>query len=383
MSGLHKTVPVALLLAAVTTTSASTAAPRPDPVASPNGLSGMAPIASEFDIMTRLQKSWGHGRPAKSSGKDPVGAFRMLCGAGVVKDVDNIVAFGRRSPHTHQIAGNEGTTPTSTYRDLRTSGSSSCGNEANRTNYWMPVLLNGRGQIVQPDYLLLYYKRRPLSDPKCQGFNDALRAQGRCVPLPNGLRMIAGYDFATGKSSGLHFSCSGGPDRKTKRNLEDLQAACPADKPFVATVVFPSCWDGKNLDSPDHRSHMAYPGYGSRGWSKCPSSHPYVIPRLEQKYRYSQAPGEIYSYASDAQVPGIKRGATGHGDFFEAWDPVAKRMFEEHCLNQRLNCSGGDLGNGWQIKNAARPRYGWKNPKRLVGAGDAARQGSHHAGHAH
>jgi len=29
------------------------------------------------------------------------------------------------------------------------------------------------------------------------------------------------------------------------------------------TVTFPSCWDGKNLDSPDHRSHVAYPASGT------------------------------------------------------------------------------------------------------------------------
>src|SRR5690606_26323429 len=26
-----------------------------------------------------------------------------------------------------------------------------------------------------------------------------------------------------------------------------------------AQVFFPSCWDGVNLDSPDHQSHVAYP----------------------------------------------------------------------------------------------------------------------------
>jgi hypothetical protein len=31
-----------------------------------------------------------------------------------------------------------------------------------------------------------------------------------------------------------------------------------------------------------------------------------------------------------------------------------------------LNCSGGDLGNGWQIRGAAQPSYGWTNPNRLV-----------------
>lgn len=373
-----------MLLFTVLAAPTSAATPQRDGLASPHGVTGMAPIASEFDIKSRLQPSWGHGKPAKSNGKDPVGAFRMLCGAGLVKDVDNIVAFGKPSPHTHQIAGNEGTTTTSTYRDLRTSGASSCGNEANRTNYWMPAMLNGKGQIVQPDYLLLYYKRRPLSDPKCQGFNDNVQAQGKCVPLPNGLRMIAGYNFDNPKkSAGLHFNCTGGPDSGNKKDLESLQATCPVNKQFIATVLFPDCWDGKNLDSPDHRSHMAYPSYGPRGWLKCPASHPYVIPRLEQKYVYSQAPGERYSYVSDAAVPGVKPGTTGHGDFFEAWDPVAKQMWEDHCLNQHLNCSGGDLGNGLQIKGGDKPRYGWKNPKRLVDLPASMRQQNGHSQHGH
>jgi hypothetical protein len=28
-------------------------------------------------------------------------------------------------------------------------------------------------------------------------------------------------------------------------------------------VIFPDCWDGRHLDSPDHKSHMAY----SRNWT--------------------------------------------------------------------------------------------------------------------
>lgn len=38
-------------------------------------------------------------------------------------------------------------------------------------------------------------------------------------------------------------------------------------------MFFPSCWDGVNLDSADHKSHMAYPiqNYNS---GDCPASHP-------------------------------------------------------------------------------------------------------------
>jgi hypothetical protein len=48
-----------------------------------------------------------------------------------------------------------------------------------------------------------------------------------------------------------------------------------------ANVYFPTCWDGKNLDSPNHRSHVAYPADGNlNGGAVCPASHPVRIPQL-------------------------------------------------------------------------------------------------------
>jgi hypothetical protein len=41
------------------------------------------------------------------------------------------------------------------------------------------------------------------------------------------------------------------------------------------------CWDGVNLDSPDHKSHVTYPINGSfEGGSPCPASHPVRLPQL-------------------------------------------------------------------------------------------------------
>jgi hypothetical protein len=44
-----------------------------------------------------------------------------------------------------------------------------------------------------------------------------------------------------------------------------------------------SCWDGKNLDSPNHKDHVAYPSAGPSTFlstGNCPSSHPVKIPQL-------------------------------------------------------------------------------------------------------
>jgi len=54
---------------------------------------------------------------------------------------------------------------------------------------------------------------------------------------------------------------------------------CPGG--IRASIVFPPCWDGKNLDSPDHRSHMAYsPGNAVLANANCPSTHPVRVPQL-------------------------------------------------------------------------------------------------------
>lgn len=43
-------------------------------------------------------------------------------------------------------------------------------------------------------------------------------------------------------------------------------------------IMFPSCWDGKNTDSEDHQSHVAYPDMVMSG--NCPKSHPVSVPGL-------------------------------------------------------------------------------------------------------
>ena len=41
------------------------------------------------------------------------------------------------------------------------------------------------------------------------------------------------------------------------------------------------CWDGKNLDSPDHTSHVSYPASGTfESNGPCPATHPVKLPQL-------------------------------------------------------------------------------------------------------
>jgi len=59
---------------------------------------------------------------------------------------------------------------------------------------------------------------------------------------------------------------------------------CPGG--IRSNILYPTCWDGVNLDSPDHKSHVAYPKNGpalftgSSVGGDCPSTHPVKIPQI-------------------------------------------------------------------------------------------------------
>jgi hypothetical protein len=79
---------------------------------------------------------------------------------------------------------------------------------------------------------------------------------------------------------------------------------CPGG--IRATVIFPSCWDGKNLDSPDHRAHMAFPPgmVGGLAGDKCPSTHPVRVPQVMYEVMYdTSGPFSDPKYFTDGKQP--------------------------------------------------------------------------------
>jgi hypothetical protein len=244
------------------------------------------------------------------------------------------------------------------------------GQTVNRSAYWMPALLDGKGNVVRPDFVSIYYKQRPASDPIV---SNPLHASymGQAVPLPNGLRFIFGWDptgVNSAKTGAAYFNCQGPSARSGHyATLPTALANCPAGNQLGAVIEAPNCWDGKRLDSSDHRSHVAYAS------GKCPTTHPYVIPAFTMGAWYSVERSDdtsLWELSSDHMAPGQPKGYTFHADWFGAWDNTVQSMWWQNCINKLLNCSGGDLGNGKQLKGAQQPIYNgipmWKNPQRLV-----------------
>ena len=78
---------------------------------------------------------------------------------------------------------------------------------------------------------------------------------------------------------------------------------CPGG--IRATVTFPTCWDGKNLDSPDHSSHMAYTSSGDRVLARaaCPASHPVRVPELMYEINWDTRPFNDAKYFQGGKQP--------------------------------------------------------------------------------
>jgi hypothetical protein len=335
-------------------------------------------IPSNFDVTTTLTASWGSGEIPVSNAPDIVGAFRFICGAGQLSYDDPIVFPGQAGrSHLHQYYGNTAANANSTFANLRASGDSTCNNmgngtAANRSAYWMPAMLDGKGNVIQPDYVQTYYKRIP-QGADCNPATNP-NAQGICTTIPNGLKFIFGYDMINNRASAYpgHFHCEGaGAQTVVTSSISQQVAYCKPGSLLVALIDTPKCWDGKNLDSADHRSHLSDMVRNSAtNWvAKCPSTHPFLIPQFTLGVHYTVASGDDLSQwrlSSDEMHPELPHGSTFHADYFEAWDVAVKAMWTGNCIDKLLNCSGGDLGNGKQLKGAAAPAYGWRNPNRVV-----------------
>lgn len=324
-----------------------------------------------------------------SAAPDVVGAFRFLCGPGQLSYDDPIVYPGQPgAAHLHQFFGNLGANAHSTYASLRQSGDSTCQNSLNRSAYWMPAMLDGKGHAVRPDWVSIYYKRRPKSDPFC-----TTAAKG-CVGIPRGLRFVFGWDQTRPSEpqpeNAVHtnFKCVQGWDPVTPsyRDMGELMKGCKPGQWLNASISTPECWNGVDLDTPNHRSHLADMVRNvNTGKSACPRSHPYIIPQFTMGVAFSIETGdkpELWYLSSDMMLPPSLRrpGASFHSDYFEAWEDNIRLRWETACLDKMLNCSDGDLGDGHILSRGKHYPQRQVSP-RLVAIPTNAQVGTDH-GHA-
>jgi hypothetical protein len=217
--------------------------------------------------------------------------------------------------HAHTFLGNSSTNAASTNASLLANSSTTCTPAEDLSAYWIPSLLQN-GTVVDPSGVTVYYGSR-LADPS------------RTQPFPPGFRMIAGDAKLQVPSSGNQFWCAG-PGGEIGRSADGNWPICATTADLTYQLVFPDCWDGVHLDSPNHKDHVGPVGPDGT----CASGlFPVTIPSV--------------SFVIDYPVHGSSAGfalASGmassmHGDFMNAWQPAALAARVRNCVDQGVKCN--------------------------------------------
>lgn len=212
--------------------------------------------------------------------------------------------------HLHQFFGNTSTDSSSTLESLL-GADTTCQKKLDRAAYWVPALYDG-DEVVTPTKSTAYYRVAPGVDAT------------RIEAFPPGLKIIAGDADAKRPQSAdlVGWGCG------TSTIQSTTPPVCPVSAPLRAVITFPDCWDGVNIDSPDHRSHMTNSTAGL-----CPESHPVHVPQLTFAITYPiSGDGHDLSLASGPIE-------TLHSDFINSWHQDSLEEEVGNCLRRDITCS--------------------------------------------
>lgn len=241
------------------------------------------------------------------------GSFQVACRSSHANFDDPIVYPGKPgAAHHHDFFGNTTTDAHSTRANLA-GKPTTCSRPGDKAAYWTPSLYND-GKRVKPDRLIAYYRTTRIKDV------ETIKA------FPRGLRMIAGDHMASAarpqSTRYVNWKCGDGLD-----GTATPPARC--GDLLRLRVEFPNCWDGRNLDSANHKSHMTYAPSSGRG---CPSSHPIAVPSLHLNF-YWKVRGPLRNV--ELSSGGVH---SAHADFFNSWRQKAQKRLVRQCLNRSMVC---------------------------------------------
>ncbi|MEU1511718.1 DUF1996 domain-containing protein [Streptomyces sp. NPDC005811] len=315
------------------------------------GQAGNGPVAGDYVDIRTVPASL-HLDPRSGPSR---GTFVTSCGVnenGLFNSDNVIVAPGvsNGAHHFHDYIGNQSNTAFASDDDLA-NAETSCVDQGDKSTYYWPVLRlqNGTeeqdakspgggiegnaGEIVTPKDVTLTFVGNPVS---------------KVTEMPRLLRIITGdaKAFVNGPgNANASWSCTGFEERQ----LKDKYPLCPSGSDVVRTFRFQSCWDGSNIDSANHRTHVAFAAPNGT----CPTGFE-AIPQLVQRIVYdvdapSLADGgrTVPLFAVDSFPEQLHKPVTDHGDFINVFDEgLMKQMVD--CINESRNCGvgTGDDGSG-------------------------------------
>ncbi|MGW2485884.1 DUF1996 domain-containing protein [Streptomyces sp. NPDC001606] len=310
------------------------------------GQAGNGPVVSDYADITAVPPAAPD--PARRPGASR-GSFSSDCGVdaeGLFNSDNLIVAPGVSdgAHHVHDYIGNQGNNAFASDADLA-KARTSCADQGDRSSYYWPVLRlqdgtrerdaeapgggteGNAGRILTPKQVTLTFVGSP---------------RGRVTAMPRFLRIITGDAKALVNGPGnanASWSCTGYEDRQ----LTDKYPLCPPGSDVVRTFRFQSCWDGRNTDSADHRTHVAF----TDADGSCPAGFR-AIPQLVQRLVYDvRAPSlrdggrTVPLFALDSFPDQLHKPVTDHSDFIAVFAPDLMRKMVD-CINTGRVCGRPD-----------------------------------------
>ncbi|MFJ3622999.1 DUF1996 domain-containing protein [Streptomyces iakyrus] len=330
------------------------------------GQAGNGPVAADFADIKSVQPNVNDPRPQGDASR---GSFATSCGVNEngLFNSDNIIAapgVTNGAHHFHDYVGNQSNNAFASDQDLA-NAETSCDDQGDKSSYYWPVvrLQNGTqeqdaqkpgggiegnaGEIVKPKQVTLTFVGNP---------------REKVTAMPRLLRIITGdaKSFVNGPANAnASWSCTGFEDRQ----LKDKYPLCPQGSDVVRTFKFQSCWDGRNIDSANHRTHVAF----ADAAGNCPSGFR-PIPQLVQRIVYDiDAPSlndggrTTPLFAVDSFPEQLHKPGTDHGDFINIFDEDLMGEMVD-CINDGRKCGAG-AGGGQDPAPGEEPQEPTKSPE--------------------
>ncbi len=244
---------------------------------------------------------------ASAASRDHGASFAVRCDFSHRNSDDPIVHPGHQgAAHGHDFFGNHSTGFDSTYQSML-AAPTTCTRPEDTAGYWFPTV-KWNGADLQAHRAVFYYRA---------GGKDHTRVK----PFGADLRVIS--------ASRISWYC-GSDDGKAGSAAPPTQCASGV---LGLRVIFPDCvarnraTGGQQLDSADHRAHMARSVARSGGERRCPSTHPVPVPTLtvNANFRVPTTPGKVTLSSGGA--------STMHADFWNTWDQAELGRLVAKCIN--------------------------------------------------